>query len=495
MEKSQHASGALQRGICQVCLLVLATYLYRNSTLTCVTGDSTRGSIAAESGDNPEAGPSRTRRRVVVLDDSDSDANEISASNDNNRRRQQSDASYHPVSEKALGKRVQNGTPGKVLDSSWPRQPPELTEDWSSPDTRIYLTFMTEADLLSIVEDVVVEDEHAAEADPFRDDDDALPVNEGTASWIELWATVLHLFRVPPHNLFRWGLRLDLKLTSEEHEVLWSDLSELLTHPFWDGKLYLVRYFLQKAICLRVTHHADPLCPLPDGARRIVVEHRSDLARSGFGRNFCNTAASILSYNLWEMFRPETQGAGRMLSRATQRLAHGSPCEAASSSREERVFFLLRRDVILVRDALDSLRGEWPFNRTVWSYTLAYSRAVASAHRSPSHAAQVTNLDRSCAAGIEREKAAGMPDVPKDERLLHGTEWYWQNPTCDDRFRKTVYLGRNRWCNTGEIEFDGDARVEDEDGANTGSKSGGDRVCSPDLGFDGLDDSCDVNAR
>ncbi|RYP20871.1 hypothetical protein DL767_009377 [Monosporascus sp. MG133] len=248
-------------------------------------------------------------------------------------------------------------------------------------------------------------------------DDTHLRVDGESQEWLQLWRTTLHLFRAAPHDLFTWGLRLAPTATEGESRRLWRDLEALMTHPLWDRRLYALRYFLQKAVCLRAPGHMEPLCPLSRDYIEVLAAHRSSLSRMG----------------------PEAYAEGDLLSSEMQLTARDPPPAPEASVSDDTLFFMERRDVVLVRASLDSLRTKWHFGRSVNTYALAYSRAASAMLLLPSSRRQMNDWDRRCAANKSRNRAANGPDVPERERLPAGQEWYWKHRDCDYRFVLTLY--------------------------------------------------------
>ncbi|RYP62545.1 hypothetical protein DL769_007265 [Monosporascus sp. CRB-8-3] len=297
--------------------------------------------------------------------------------------------------------------------------------------------------LISAAREMTGEDEEAARTPSGDDrpgvDDTHLRVDGESQEWLQLWRTTLHLFRAAPHDLFTWGLRIAPTVTEGESRRLWRDLEALMTHPLWDGRLYAVRYFLQKAVCLRVPGHVEPLCPLAGDHLKVLAALRSSLSYTGLDSATCDRAISDMTYDLWTVGRPEAYEEGGLLSSEMQLTARDQLPAPEASVSDDTLFFMERRDVALIRESLDSLRPKWNFGRSVYTYGLAYSGAASTMLLLPSSRQQMMDWDRRCAANRSRDRAAKGPDVPKKERLPVGQEWYWQHRDCDDRFALTLY--------------------------------------------------------
>lgn len=309
-------------------------------------------------------------------------------------------------------------------------------------------------------------------------DDSYLQVDGQSRDWLQLWRTMLHLFRASPHDCFTWGLRLAPTTTTEESYLLWQSLDALLTHPFWDGRLYVLRYFLQKAIYLRVPNHMEPLCPLSRDGIGFLTEHYSSLSRVGFDPDSCGTIVSTSTFSLWKMGRPEKGKAGSLLSQEMVRMVEEEENPTlATSELEETLFFLTCRDVCLIQRALDSLGAnlleaattDWPFQHPVSRYAKAYSRATTSTELLPSQRAQMREWDHRCITTKRRERIADIPDIPKSERLPGRIEWYWRHPDCDSRFRESVQPTREHsqeQNNNGDGDDDDDGKISEAGALN-----------------------------
>lgn len=82
---------------------------------------------------------------------------------------------------------------------------------------------------------------------------------------LKIWGTFLRVFGRSPYGLFTWGLRMSLIRDSSTTDSC-ENLLVLLPRPIWEGKLHLLRYFLQISIYLRVQDHIRPISPLSKGS-------------------------------------------------------------------------------------------------------------------------------------------------------------------------------------------------------------------------------------
>ncbi|RYO86225.1 hypothetical protein DL766_004350 [Monosporascus sp. MC13-8B] len=254
---------------------------------------------------------------------------------------------------------------GTVREARAERPAPGDRFSHDDPERR-YLSIMTgvEAEsalgLISAAREMTDDEDEEVMGAPSGDalpgmDDTHLRADGESQEWLRLWRTTLHLFRAAPHDLFTWGLRLAPTVTEDESRRRWQDLEALMTHPLWDGRLYVLRYFLQKAVCLRVPGHVEPLCLLSRDCVEVLADHRSSLSRMGLDNATRDRAASALTYSLWAVGRPEAYREGDLLSSQMRLTARDQPPAPEASVSDDTLFFMERRDVALVRESLDSL--------------------------------------------------------------------------------------------------------------------------------------------
>lgn len=292
-------------------------------------------------------------------------------------------------------------------------------------------------DLLS-PEQLFPEDEMMAEMDPSGVDDTYLRVDGSSTAWIELWQTTLQIFQASPHHIFTWGLRLSPNVTRTEARLLWRDLREVLTHPIWGNRMSELRYFLQKAICLRLPDHAEPLFPLSPEMTDTLTKHRTNaIVDLGIDLVKVSTMFQDLTYDLWKQGWPETQTNGARLFRQMEKVFEQQR-EAAFISEEVSFFVLERRDVLLIRESLDSLANQGWFECVEFCVN-EYCHVTTQTLLLPSDVDQVTEWDNGSMFIKKRDRAILLPDISKSESVGDDLEWYWRHPECDIRLKNVMY--------------------------------------------------------
>ncbi|RYP49988.1 hypothetical protein DL768_004423 [Monosporascus sp. mg162] len=144
----------------------------------------------------------------------------------------------------------------------------------------------------------------------------------------------------PAQSLHLESLRLVLTVAKDKFRRLWRNLEALMTLPLWEGRLYALRYFLQKAVCLRVQGHVEPLCPLSRDYVEVLTAHRSSLTRMGLDSATYDRASSALAYDLWTVDRPEAYVEDDLFSSEMQLTARDQPPAPEASVSENTLSFM-----------------------------------------------------------------------------------------------------------------------------------------------------------
>ncbi|KAI1384093.1 uncharacterized protein F4822DRAFT_60654 [Hypoxylon trugodes] len=253
---------------------------------------------------------------------------------------------------------------------------------------------------------------------------------------MELWKLFIHIFQATPLDLFTWGTYY---LTNGRGETFRA-LCELLPHPFWDGKLWLLRYILQKAITMKYADHTDPLCPLSHSLVESIPTLRESPVESGMSQ----LELSTFALTLWENTKPDfDHKTSLLLEKLREPWVEQKPYKMPGTNNYK--FTLWTDDVVAVRKALDSLHQDGIFDHDVREYYTGYLCSINKCwdDMPPTSYEILEQWDKAAKLRRNADVERNEPDFPLSERDEQKRLGYWKSPKCDPRFKKFIFKEEN----------------------------------------------------
>jgi hypothetical protein len=264
-----------------------------------------------------------------------------------------------------------------------------------------------------------------------------------TDEWHDLWKMTLHIFGKSPHDLFTWGLYE----SNAPNARLYNELCRILPHPFWQNDLSRLRYGLQKAICLRVQGHVEPLGPLRQNIAEIAL--KQTINRSQLALDLCKAT------------RLDADQIGGHFIRLLQDHVKAQPRHWNSQEEDDDVFFYLKsQDVLAVGHVLDQLaisnHSSPFFSSPVLSYYKGYTNGTKDIWNTlvPTTKDTLERWEQWEAKRVLGYPRKLEPDLPADEKDTYVSLGYWDSPLCDPRFKQTIFPSSSNDTNVTTNEAD-----------------------------------------
>ena len=247
---------------------------------------------------------------------------------------------------------------------------------------------------------------------------------------------MIKLYDRIPIDLFRYGLRpVADKITIFNRrqnsfnlsEPLCHELSDLLCHPSWEGRVDVVRYALQLAICQRTSGHAEPLGPLveievdPLGLLERIIESLPSDKQVPAMAEYAYRPYLLAGVHAHAAIQPIKRYLAQMPSRAAT---------AVTSARRSELylFMLTTADVATVKRALDT---QLHLGQPRWQPCAAYRARFLAAtgggvaapdglRLHPRTEADLVDWKAHCSLHLIREKQirCRLRDEGRDDRLF-----------------------------------------------------------------------------
>ncbi|RYP86952.1 hypothetical protein DL769_000632 [Monosporascus sp. CRB-8-3] len=249
--------------------------------------------------------------------------------------------------------------------------------------------------------------------------------------WMNLWRVSLHHFRRSPDDLFTWGLRF-----SDGRVGTLRSLVQLMVHPIWGRSLDLMRYFIQKAVFLRVENHMIPMGPLSPALLSTLVGDRD------VEEEWEKGAIASMAVRYWSHAGPERDGTENVnaLAKEMERRMRGQR-RPADGLRDDRLFNLQIEDIDLLWECLNSMARDAFFPASVEEYYSGFTQAVVGrwGQLPPESDDQLRSWMRMSELGRRGARLRGEPDFPAADLEAHWNKVpYWLGDGCDNRFEETM---------------------------------------------------------
>ncbi|KAF3061622.1 hypothetical protein GL218_04197 [Daldinia childiae] len=262
-------------------------------------------------------------------------------------------------------------------------------------------------------------------------DESMVKARVDTAYLPKFWKMMVHIYKRSPSDLFMWGLRIG----DNEDEIL-RDLCEILPHEVWQSNLSLLRYCLQRAICLRVKNHAQPfgffkgmfLGPMRGLEQCLsnVEAHERDAA----------LADGV--FNAWVATAQDMETSVGAFMWELSNIIRGT--EVIGTLNEERFFILQKIDILNIRRALDALHGKGLYPLRVDMRYVTYIRSYAGQWPTfePFTKDMLNICEKVSILNRRRARAMGLPDIPVARHEIYTRIPYWLSSKCEDKRVKEV---------------------------------------------------------
>lgn len=302
--------------------------------------------------------------------------------------------------------------PGTVLPETWRKLPKPLSDDAAAEKPLPSGSFPNQPDTAYLWSE---SDEESLQASWTDLDEKILQETvKNDGSEIRMWRMMIERFDCIPHDLFRYGLKVNT-LASNTHKHITVDgqklmnpypshstmlkLETLMAHPIWEecGRdIRYLRYALQWAIRCRIKDHDEPVRPVP------YVKMLHDMPRADV---ISDDMAGELEYDM--LNSPDHAFSGRYRDiLAIVQYDNRKKKVPVKSNIEKQLFVLTPADITTVMAALDRCSDH--LNRLAYAkcedYSKIYKKMKKADKYAPTDIVVLSRWKKTCQLASRREQ-------------------------------------------------------------------------------------------